>query len=301
MKNLAYTFIKDIIVKPCNLLHMLVLLGGMLMATAQTPGIPYQAYFLDTAGGYTPGGQIEVPLSNADIMLRFEVRNDKGEVEYVEQIPVKTDEYGLASTVIGVGNGTAVTGDFSDINWDGKPKRLYTDIDFSGTGSSFVDHKDMAIVYIPSPGNTTKGTGAPTAANPANPHAGDIYVDDATGDIYTFDGTNWINHSDEPLTVLVDNGDGTMTYTDEEGVANLVNTTVTSGNTLVDDNSIDIDGDGTPDTGVSLQDIADNIDKIVKANETLTTIGGYIWPVREREGHFPAEHLKHQAPLIHMQ
>lgn len=96
------------------------------MAVAQTPGIPYQAYIIDTNGGYVPGEQIEVPLANAKILLQFEIRDDKGEVEYRERIPVTTDEYGLVSTVIGIeGNGgTPVFGSFSDIDWNGKQKRL---------------------------------------------------------------------------------------------------------------------------------------------------------------------------------
>ena len=76
----------------------------------------------------------------------------------------------------------------------------------------------------------------------------------------------------ETVTTLVDNGDGTMTYTDEDGTVNLINTTVVSGNTLIDDGTVDIDGDGTPDTGVTLQDVIDNINNIVAANETLTTL-----------------------------
>ena len=263
---------------------MLVLLGGVLMATAQTPGIPYQAYIMDTNGGYIPGGQIEIPLANAEILLQFEIRNDKGQVEYIEEILVNTDEYGLASTVIGVeGNGgTPVMGKFSDIDWNGKRKQLYIDIDFSGTGNNFVDHSNMDIVYIPSGGGTETvttlkdnadgsytytgedgtvttfsvtqndvgnpnslgtagnignvyidrstgdmymhggtqwinlssglmtGIGAPTATNPASPDAGDVYVDESTGDLYTFDGTEWTKQPE----ASVDTGTGVPTATD---------------------------------------------------------------------------------------
>lgn len=230
MKHLTYTFLKDIFVKPWAPLHMLVLLGGMLMATAQTPGIPYQAYFLDNAGGHIPGEQIDVPLANAKILLQFEVRNDKGQVEYIEQITVKTDEYGMASTVIGVGNGTAVLSKFSDINWDGKPKRLYTDIDFSGSGNSFMDHDDMDIVFVPNPGGGIETTttmkdnndgsytytnedgdvttfsvpqhdiGDPNTLGTAG-NIGDIYVDQSTGDMYTHGGTSWVPaNASETLT-----------------------------------------------------------------------------------------------------
>ena len=206
-----------------NLLTMLVLLGGMLIATAQTPGIPYQAYIIDTKGGYVPGEQIKLPLVNADIVLQFEIRNDKGQVEYIEQIPVKTDEFGMVSTVIGVGvlGSKPVMGKFSDIKWDGTPKKMHTDIDFSGSGTQFQDHGKMDIIYIPGPGSgletvtslayngdgsytytsedgtTTTfsvpqhGGGDPNTLSMAG-NVGDIYVDESSGDMYMHGGTSWV-------------------------------------------------------------------------------------------------------------
>ena len=204
-----------------------LLFGGMLTLMAQTPGIPYQAYFVDNNAGYVPGEQIkDIPLANTEILLEFEVRNDKGEVEYIERIPVKTDEFGLASTIIGIGNGTPVLGSFSDIDWNGKPKTLYTDIDFSNTGNQFEDHGNMPIIYIPGPGGsgaetTTQlvynndgsytyhnedgdqvsfsvpqhGAGDPNTLGVVG-NMGDLFVDDSTGNVYYHGGTNW-----EPLNM----------------------------------------------------------------------------------------------------
>ncbi|MCX2679831.1 hypothetical protein OOZ15_07775, partial [Galbibacter sp. EGI 63066] len=78
--------------------------------------------------------------------------------------------------------------------------------------------------------------------------------------------------SNETLTTLVDNGDGTMTYTDEDGVATVITTTVLSDNAQIPDGTVDIDGDGTPDNGVTLQDVINNLTTIIDANETLTTL-----------------------------
>ena len=91
---------------------------------------------------------------------------------------------------------------------------------------------------------TSTGVGAPTATTPANAVAGDIYVNETTGDIYTYNGTAWENQSgvsadannvlvngtdglaylsqaaiaaNETVTTLVDNADGTYTYTSENG------------------------------------------------------------------------------------
>lgn len=43
--------------------------------------------------------------------------------------------------------------------------------------------------------------GAPTPSAPNSPNSGAVYVDESTGNIYTFDGTNWINQ-----TVIASNG-----------------------------------------------------------------------------------------------
>lgn len=228
MKNLTDHIKNNGFDKVKQLLFTL-LFGGLFMAVAQTPGIPYQAYIIDTNGGYVPGEQIEVPLANAKILLQFEIRDDKGEVEYRERIPVTTDEYGLVSTVIGIeGNGgTPVFGSFSDIDWNGKQKRLYIDIDFSGAGDDFVDHGDMDIIYIPGPAsgvitNETTSTlkyngdgsytytdedGTKTTFSTAhhvigdgNPNTlgktgnvGDIYVDQRSGELFMYGGDNWVS------------------------------------------------------------------------------------------------------------
>ena len=317
MKNKAATFR---VLKTC-ISALMFAVGGMFMATAQIPGIPYQAYIIDKAGGYAPGKQIEVPLANADILLEFEIRNENGVVEYKERIPAKTDEFGMVSTVIGVGNGTPTEGAFEDIVWNGKPKKMHIDSDLTGTGSNFNDHGEMELVHIPGPSGVviTPGIGAPTATNPAGPNAGDIYVDEATGDLYTFDGTNWVPQpgvainpgagaptatnpanpdsgdmyvdestgeiyvydgtswvntvdANETVTTLVDNGDGTSTYTDENNQPNPITNTVTAANASIADGTIDIDGDGTADNNVTLQDVTDNINNIIAANETLTSL-----------------------------
>jgi hypothetical protein len=55
------------------------------------------------------------------------------------------------------------------------------------------------------------GTGAPTASNPTDtPEAGDVYVDEETGDIYTYNGMEWIRQPEAKITV----GTGEPTDTD---------------------------------------------------------------------------------------
>ena len=104
-------------------------------------------------------------------------------------------------------------------------------------------------------------------------------VADIVPGYHYWDGTKWVRLAItdditvlETVTTLTNNGDGTLTYTDEDGVDTIINTTVLSTNTQITDGTIDIDGDGTPDTNVTLQDIVDNINTIIDANETLTTL-----------------------------
>lgn len=44
------------------------------------------------------------------------------------------------------------------------------------------------------------GSGGPDAAYPPTPSAGDIYIDNDTGDLYTFNGTDWVNQSGVTVT-----------------------------------------------------------------------------------------------------
>ena len=100
----------------------IAILFGVLVASAQTPGIPYQAYIIDTNGGFVPGEQIDLPFANKEITLRFEIRDENGVAEYIEQKTVTTDEFAMVSTIVGIG-GTAISGTFDEINWDGTPKK----------------------------------------------------------------------------------------------------------------------------------------------------------------------------------
>jgi len=59
------------------------------------------------------------------------------------------------------------------------------------------------IQWIPIDTNPKRGNGAPTNITAPNPIAGDIYVNEATGEIYTYNGTTWLNSN---TTLNADNG-----------------------------------------------------------------------------------------------
>ena len=224
------------------LLTLFLLFIATSWVFAQQPGIPYQAYIIDTEVGYVYGEKIKnVPMANKKILLQFEVRNDRGQVEYIEEIPVTTDQFGLVSTVVGRGRGTATFNSFSDIKWDGTEKTLHTYIDFTNTGGSFDKHGEMSIIFIPGPAEDAilglyRGNGPPTAADPTNPVDGSIYVDQSTGFIHTFTTANNAWESQRETTTalaLKSNHNGTpndptddfqeLIFTDELGVDNAIN------------------------------------------------------------------------------
>ncbi|CAG5079525.1 hypothetical protein CRYO30217_00966 [Parvicella tangerina] len=93
-------------------------------------------------------------------------------------------------------------------------------------------------------GNTwTVGSGAPTGGV----NAGDMYLDNSTNDYYSFDGSAWNLEGNllgtESITTLVDNLDGTFTYTSEDN-------TVTTFDANIDDADADVTNE--------LQDISFN-------------------------------------------
>lgn len=144
MKNIYFTY-------RSTLTLLALIFGGISFLFSQQPGIPYQAYFMDTNAGYVYGEKLEnVPLANSKVLLRFDVHDDQNVLEYSERIELPTDKFGLGSTVIR-GGGTAVFKSFKDIDWDGNSKTLHIYKDFTNSGNNFEKHGKMQIVYIPGP------------------------------------------------------------------------------------------------------------------------------------------------------
>lgn len=129
--------------------------------------------------------------------------------------------------------------------------------------SSLVDNGDGTFTHTSGGGTVTTFDANTTAVVDNND--GTYTVNSANGSSVVIDAT-------ETLTTLVANVNGTLTYTDEENIPQLITTTVLSQNTQIADETIDIDGDGTADSGVTLQDVIDTINTIVTANETITSL-----------------------------
>ena len=113
---------------------------------AQTDGISYQAVIIDPDAKEIPGvdvvGNI---LPNATISIRFTIFDANNTEEFTEVQTTETDQYGMINLVIGVEDHDG----FTSISWDGTAKDLKVDIDFSGTGSDFLDLSRQALLFAP--------------------------------------------------------------------------------------------------------------------------------------------------------
>ena len=86
------------------------------------------------------------------------------------------------------------TGDiytYSGDQWTNKSKVVSTDENnVIVEGSDALAFLDAAA--LESATGKTSGEGPPTAMNPEDPQAGDLYVDETSGDIYTYNGNEWV-------------------------------------------------------------------------------------------------------------
>lgn len=122
-----------------------------LTVWAQTDGISYQAVILDPNPREIPGVDFRGGiLPNATIVVRFTILDQNNKEEYQEVQTTKTDAYGMINLIIGKGDPVNLgVGDFTLIDWDGKPRSLQVEIDFDGAGSNYVDLNRQELTFAP--------------------------------------------------------------------------------------------------------------------------------------------------------
>ncbi|RLD58821.1 MAG: hypothetical protein DRJ05_07380, partial [Bacteroidetes bacterium] len=117
MKKLAFTFV--------------LLISGITVLTGQTQqGINYQAVVRDDSGDI---------VQNHNISMEVSIISDSitGTLIYKETHSPTTNEFGLINIV--VGNGSPISGNFSQIDWSGHIHFIRTDIElFGGTGFEYM-------------------------------------------------------------------------------------------------------------------------------------------------------------------
>jgi hypothetical protein len=118
---------------------------------AQTMGINYQAVIYNPDPELLPGySQINAPLVNTEVCLKFSIIDALSNVEYQETITATTDEFGMVNLIIGTGNPIGgYASIFEDIVWDSTTKRLQVDLDVSGKCSVFLEISNQPFTAVP--------------------------------------------------------------------------------------------------------------------------------------------------------
>ncbi len=128
-----------------RLLYLSIFLLGMGLY-AQTDGLNYQAIILDPNIQELPGvnasGNI---LPNTNVVIRFSILSQLGEIEYIEQHQTRTDAQGMINLVIGQGERLGFHS-FTNISWDGSPKNLKVEINL---GVRFNALSEQTLTFIP--------------------------------------------------------------------------------------------------------------------------------------------------------
>ncbi len=100
---------------------------------------------------------------------------------------------------------------------------------------------------------------------------------DVTPGYYYWDGTKWLrlltsDNNTETLTTLIDNGNGTYTYTSEDGTITIINVVAdiyNYGDTLLSNSTF---VNNLSDTLITNQQFLNNLTNIIQSSETLTTL-----------------------------
>ena len=129
---------------------------------SQSSGITYQAVIYNPGGEELPGqNNINAPLTEQDICLRFNFIDSSGGLEYQEVIQVATDVFGMVNVIIGNDIQTGGYADgFEGVVWDGSAKNLMVEVDIKGNCSDYDEISNQPFTYIPF---------AYYSANPGNP------------------------------------------------------------------------------------------------------------------------------------
>ncbi len=111
-----------------------ICLGILLTITfqevrSQTMGFRYQAMVLQPQFSDAPGEEFLLSQWElTQISLRFSIINSLGLDEYVEEHHTTTNTYGEVNLIIG--QGQVISGNFSEILWEGGFKQLKVEIDY---------------------------------------------------------------------------------------------------------------------------------------------------------------------------
>lgn len=184
-----------------KLIFGLLFLSGLMGYSQSIPqSINYQAVARDNAGS---------EITNSAITVRFSIGTSavsNSSYAYQETHNISTNQFGLFNVSIGQGTISTGSGAFSNIPWD-TPQYLLVEVDF---GSGF-EQMGVATPFV----------SVPYALLAKDVLTKELPQTATTNDVLTWNGTQWVPQTagsgSETTTTLVDNGDGTFTYTNEIG------------------------------------------------------------------------------------
>lgn len=169
---------------------LFVLLFSSVIFAQMPEGINYQAVIRKTDGTL---------ITNVMVAVRVQIKQSSanGTVVYAERQSVTTSNFGLVNFVIG--QGTVLSGTFSNINWASGNYWVSLGVDFAN-GTNYVDYGSQRLMSVPYAlyaktagaqlNQWRYGTTVPAAALGT---LGDFYLNTQTGDVYyKSNSTTWI-------------------------------------------------------------------------------------------------------------
>ena len=111
-----------------------------MQINAQAPqGIPYQSVIRNGSGAL---------LINQAVHVRFSIHDSSALGTIVYQETHVTTTSAAAMLILTIGQGTAVTGNFSTINWGNGAKFMQVELDASG-GNNYIDLGTQQMMSVP--------------------------------------------------------------------------------------------------------------------------------------------------------
>ncbi len=132
------------------LLFLLCITIGIQAQNVPPQAINFQGVAIDKNGVPVPGmDEVGNPIQNAAIRIRFTVLmgSSTGTPSYQEEHLTNTDEFGRFN--LEIGRGTALQGQFTDINWGADRHFLKVETDLSGVGSAYTLSSVQEFLSVP--------------------------------------------------------------------------------------------------------------------------------------------------------
>lgn len=125
--------------KKLSIIYLAILLSVLQLAAQVPQGINYQTVVRNGSGAI-------IPNQNVNFRLSVISGSPTGTIVYVEAHPVATNSLGLVNLIIG--QGTPITGTFSNINWGNAAHYLSVELDPAG-GNAFQPMGTQQLMSVP--------------------------------------------------------------------------------------------------------------------------------------------------------